>query len=892
MGIDGLAFAPVAKVKSSGSRRAAGDNPVGGHGIIPSPHEPGDPDRLVRFEREAHVLASLNHPHIAQIYGVEESSGVLALIMELVDGETLADLLRAPGGIAADDALDIGRQIAEALETAHDQGIVHRDLKPANVKVRPDGTVKVLDFGLAKAMGAEAGGVPSSINNSPTFTSPAVTQLGVILGTAAYMAPEQARGKVVDRRVDIWAFGCVLFEMLTGRRPFEGETVTDVLSAIVSRDPDWRTLPANVRRPVVQLMKRCLQKDARKRLRDIGEARLILEASDVTDAALEPATGPRRSQPVAWMISGVTTGIAVIALAWASFLIQRPRSSTPSAVTRFDVQMPDPASALTLVFRPSIALSADGRALAFVAASAGVDHVYVRRRAETSVWMVPRSDRGTNPTLSPDGTSVAFFADGQIRKAAVDGEPTSIGTVSDARGMTWTDDGMLVVAPDSATPLMIMPAAGGPLRQVTKLAQGERTGERTHRWPQALPGGKAVLFTVGTFSSPDSYDKGNIDAVVTATGERRVVIAGSAMACYCGDGHLLFTRGGALYSIAFDPDRLATSGDAVQVASAVARDASTGAAHFTCASDGTLAYVPGSSLSELRQLFWADEQGRMQSLKLPPGPHQEVRISPDSRYAALLGGNSLNGDVWLLEFASGTFRRLTFTSTNSAPIWSGDSLNVYFTSFDSARNVSTVMKKPADGSRDAVALGTIEGRAFVAWVDATETVAIVDMVDPATDHGDIVRLSLGPSSSAQKLVGGPANDYCAAVSPNGRWLAYQSDETGRQEVHVLDLGRIGARWQVTTEGGEEPHWSADGRHLFYRSSNRLMTVPLEAGASFRYGSSRPLFEAIYNSGIASGRSYDVDPKGGRFLLVRPADTDPLPRAVRVTLNWPLDLPRK
>jgi serine/threonine-protein kinase len=502
--------------------------------------------------------------------------------------------------------------------------------------------------------------------------------------------------------------------------------------------------------------------------------------------------------------------------------------------------------------------------------------------------MVPRSDRGTSPTLSPDGRSVAFFADGQIRKAQIGSEPTLVAAATDVRGLSWTDDGMLVYSPDSAAALTIIATGGGQLRQLTTLAQGERT----HRWPQALSGGKAVLFTVGTVKSPDNYDAGNIDAVIIATGERRVILSGSAMARYCDDGHLLFTKGGALYSTAFDPDELKTSGEAVQVATAVARDASTGAAHFGCAGDGTLAYVPATSLSEQRQLFWASETAAMESVKLPPGPYQEAQISPDGNYAVMLNGASLNGDVWLLELSNGTLRRLTFTGSNTAPIWSADGRTVYFTSFDPAGNISTLMKKPADGSRDASAVGTLPGRAYVDWVAPDERAAIFDRPNPANDNGDIVRVTFGPGGSAQPLTNTPKNEFGGTLSPNLQWLAYQSDETGRAEVHVLDLGSSGARWQVTTEGGEEPRWSSDGRQLFYRTSNRLMTVPLEGGNAFRYGKPRPLFDGIYNSGIESGRSYDVDSKNKRFLLVRPADTGPSPRAVRVTLNWPSDLAGK
>ncbi|HEU4890746.1 MAG TPA: protein kinase [Vicinamibacterales bacterium] len=857
--------------------------------ILP-PTFAADPDRLARFEREAHVLASLNHAHIAQIYGVEEGSGALALVMELVEGRTLAELIAAPGGIALDDALEIARQIAEALEAAHDQGVVHRDLKPANVKVRPDGTVKILDFGLAKAMSAEPASAKGSLDNSPTFTSPAVTQLGVILGTAGYMPPEQARGKIVDRRADIWAFGCVLYEMLTARRPFAGETVTDVISAIVSREPDWAALPGNVPPGIVQLMQRCLEKDPRRRLRDIGEARLILEPEALERTAVQTVAAPAGRTRLPWILTAVLAVITIMTLAWTyrTVLGHHASSTPPPIVTRFDVQPPDPARSLTVVFRPSVALSANGHALAFVAGSNGIDNVFVRTRFDAGVWKVPRSDRGTTPALSPDGTSVVFFADGEIRETPLGGDPTAIGTAADVRGLSWTDDGMLVFAADQAGPLSTVRAGGGQPRHLTTLAPGERT----HRWPQALPGAKAVLFTVGMLSSPDSYDASNIDAVITATGERRVVLSGSAMARYCGDGHLLFTKGGALYSIAFDLEQLKTTGEAVQVAPAVARDASTGAAHFACANDGTLAYIPATPLSELRQLFWADAAGRMDALKLAPGSYQDVRISPDGRQAVLLNGTTLNGDVWVFEFESAAFRRLTFTSSNSAPVWSADSRTVYFVSFDPATTTSTLLKKPVDGSRDAVAMAALKGRAYVSWVDPKQTAAIVDVVDPATDRGDIVRITFGAAAAPQVLVQTRRNDFGSAVSPNGHWLAYQSDETGRNEVHVLDLGGNGARWQLTTEGGEEPNWSADGRQLFYRTSNRLMAVTVEGSAAFRYGRSRPLFDGIYNSGIESGRSYHVDPKGNRFLLVRPADTGPSPRAIRITLNWPFALGKK
>ena len=848
-----------------------------------------DPERLARFEREAHVLASLNHSHIAQIYGVEETGGVVALVMELVEGPTLADTIATAGRLTIDEALDVARQIAEALEAAHDQGIVHRDLKPANVKVRRDGVVKVLDFGLAKPIGDAAVAAPSP-ENSPTITSPAMTRLGVILGTAAYMAPEQARGKLIDRRVDIWAFGCVLYEMLTGRRPFDGETVTDVLSAIVSREPDWSSIPAGLPGPVAHLLRRCLEKDPRQRLRDIGEARLILEAPRTIDEHAVSQGGGTTRRSTRWALPALTVAVVLLALA-AGYLIAVPREASPgppAVVTRFDLQPQDSSAALSLVFRPTVALSADGSTVAFVAASQGVDRIYVRTRSEPTVRAIAGSERGSGPALSPDGKSVAFFADGGLRKAAIDGEAAPIGSARDVRGISWSEDDTLFFTADATSHLVSMPAGGGPMRQVTTLA----AGERTHRWPQVLPGGRSVLFTVGSVASPDSYDAGNIDAVIVATGERRNVIKGAAMARYCGDGRLLYSKGPGLFSIAFDPDRLATSGEPVQVMPVIARDASTGAAHFACARDGTLAVVPGTSLGELRNLVWVTESGKTEVAKLPAGPHQEVRISPDGKRAALLEGNSGSGDVWIYDFADGTFNRLSFTGSNAAPTWSGDGLSVYYSSFDAVNTESTILRKPADGSRDATVVKKIAGRVYIAWVDPTDTFAIVDAVNPKSDRGDILRLTFGGSTSVETLVATPFTEYGGSASPRRTWLAYQSDETGRPEIHVRDLGGSGARWQVTFEGGEEPHWSRDGLQLFYRSANRLLAVALEPGPAFRYGRTRGLFDGVYNTGIESGRSYDVSPASARFLLVRPADAGPMPQAVRIVLNWQEELKQR
>ena len=431
--------------------------------------------------------------------------------MELVEGEDLARRI-ARGPVPIDDAIPIARQIAEALEAAHEQGIIHRDLKPANVMVRPDGMVKILDFGLAKMVsGASGPDATVATMSSPTVLSPAMTQIGIILGTAAYMAPEQARGRAIDRRVDVWAFGCILFEMLSGTRPFDGETVTDVLSAIVSRDPDWTALPEQTSVEIRKLLHRCLEKDPRRRLRDIGEARLICENPHTGDVAGAPAAPARRPK---WILPALGAALVIVSLIASALLValRRPKTGAPSEVTQFDLRPPDNAT-LNIVFRPAVSVSADGSAIAFTAITEGVSRIYIRSRMNVDIHVVPGSDGGTNPSLSPDGKWVAFFVDGSIRKSSIDGPATTIGRAGDNRGIAWSDDGALIFPPQASGPLVRMSVDGGEQRPITTIG----SGERTHRWPDVLPGGKAVLFTIGTLGSPDSYDASNIEAVLLAT---------------------------------------------------------------------------------------------------------------------------------------------------------------------------------------------------------------------------------------------------------------------------------------------------------------------------------------------------------------------------------------
>jgi Tol biopolymer transport system component len=848
-----------------------------------------DADRLSRFTREAQTLASLNHPNIAQIHGLEDSSSVHALIMEFVEGPDLAQRL-VNGPIPIDETVAIARQIADAIEAAHEQGIVHRDLKPANVKVRDDGMVKVLDFGLAKAL--EGSGTPGPIapvSLSPTYASPAMTGVGMIVGTAAYMSPEQAKGKAVDKRADIWSFGVILYEMLTGRALFQGETVSEVLASVIMRVPDLSGLPTNVPASLRHVIARCLVKDPKLRLRDIGEARLALSGSEAIQvAAAAPDASTRRGNR--WLVA-LSAGLA-LALAATGVALWRIAGRAPAeAVIRFEVQPPDQTT-LMLVARPSVALSADGSTLAFVAVEKGESRLYLRSLGEITSRVLPGTEDGSNPVFSPDGRQIAFFASGRLMTTTLDGTVqtvTEAGGDGDPRGITWLDNGTLVFAGVAAGPITQVPAAGGVARAITTL--DDKKGERTHRWPAVLPNGK-ILFTIGTRNSPDNYDRSTIAAVDPATGTRQVVLEGASSARYAA-GHLLFVRESILYAVPFDLDTLTTRGTPVQLLRGVNGDTTTGAAHLAIADNGTLAYVPGTAMSANR-LVWVDRQGKTQPLDLPQGLFFDPSLSPDGTRVAvvwqtLTGGT---GDIWVGDLVRNTFTRLSFTGSTASPVWSADGTTLYYASIDPNGRRTTLMRKPADGSRDAEPIVEIGFRAFLRQVTPDSKFVLLDFMEfgTGTQNGQVAKLALVGNAKPETLVQTPVDEYGGQWSPDNRWLAYSSEESGRSEVYVRDMSSGGGRWQVSTNGGEEPHWSADGRELYYRNESQLMAVGIDTRTTFTPTAPSLLFEGVYNFRSDTGISYAVPPKGDRFLMVRLSEQNAVSSATVVT-NWFAELRR-
>ncbi len=817
--------------------------------VLPDPFA-SDPDRLARFEREARLLAALNHPNIATIYSLEMESGIRFLSLELVAGETLAERLAA-GPLGIEEALAVARQIAEALEAAHEKGIIHRDLKPANVKVTPEGNVKVLDFGLARALAAEA--AAQDLSSLPTMTS-AGRHTGVILGTAAYMSPEQARGKPLDRRTDIWSFGCVLFELLTGRKAFEGETVSDTLAAILRSEPDWNALPDRAPANIRVLLRRCLQKEPNRRLRDIGDARIEIEE------ALEGLEKP----------SVATSPILVAA---------RPR-------IRFLMPL-SPETSLALEKRTAVALSPDGTNLIYVARREGTTHLHLRAMDRLEVVSMAGTEDASGPFFSPDGQWVGFFAGGRLKKISIaGGAPMALCEAVESRGAAWGPDDTIAFTPTPASGLFSVSAAGGAPSAVTTLDFA--SGECTHRWPKILAGGKLLLFTIGT-SGTESFDEGLIAVQSLKTGDRRILVKGASDARFVPTGHLVYARGGALLAAAFDPTRLTIAGKSLPILDGVMTEV-TGAAHFTFSNVGSLVHIPGGLQQVRHSLLWASRDGSEQPLPLPPRRYGEPRLSPDGQRLALTVG-AMTHDVWVSDIARGTLSRVTFEGDNYAPIWTPDGKRITFSS--NREGPSNVFWKASDGSgAEERLLASEYEKVPGSWSPDGRVLAFTEH-HPRTG-ADIWILPLDGDRRPQPFLRTPFNEYAPMFSPNGRWLAYTSDESGRDEVYVMAFPGPGGKCQISADGGGEPLWAREGKELFYRNGNRMMSVAVVTEPTFAAAAPRLLFERPYGKklglGLAGLPDYDVAP-GDRFVMVSEIEERSAPTQLSVTLEWFGDLTR-
>ncbi len=841
-----------------------------------------DSDRLKRFEQEARATSALNHPNILTVHDVGTHNGAPYIVAELLEGEELRDRLDA-GQIPLRKAIEYAQQIVNGLSAAHEKGIIHRDLKPENLFITKDDRVKILDFGLAKLRGNKES------HGSEDATRKAITNPGVVMGTVGYMSPEQVRGQVADHRSDIFSFGSILYEMLSGQRAFRRETMAETMTAILKEEPpELIETKTQISLPLEKLLQRCLQKKPEQRFHSAHDLGFALEAlstlsgsrPEIVKSTATPGARPYQNTRLAWLVAGV---LLLGLLASLPFAIAHFRRVQPDArpIVRYDILPPDKTK-LSLVRWPGIALSPDGSTVAFVATGDGVNRLYLRKRDETEVRPLAGTEGAAEPVFSPNGRWIAFMADFTVRKVSLDGPVTTLVKVGDARGLSWASDDTLLYAPGSTSGLSKISADGGEPQPVSKL--DETKNERTHRWPQVLPQGKAVLFTVGTVDSPDSYEHANIEAVILATGERRLVMQGASMARYVTSGHLVFARGGALFAVSFNADTLTTLGTPQPIVQGVSGDETTGAAHFSIAADGTLAYIPGGPAANQRRLFWGDRIGNFTPVNLPPAQYNDVRISPDGSRLAVLTGSSGSGDVWVYDFERATSTRLTFNAANASPVWSLDSRSIFYTEYNPTSNKSILMRKSADGSREAETVTSFDNTAYLKAIKPDGNSALFDY-QINTERGDIVELALQPNSQMSRLLNTPFNEYASALSSDGRWLAYQSNESGRPEIYVRDLSGSGGRWQISTDGGEEPHWSSDRRELYYRNSSFFMSVSIETIPAFHAGTPKQLFKGVYDLRSNSGVTYDVDPKNVRFLMIRPAEDTGAPTTVRVVLNW-------
>ncbi len=703
-----------------------------------------DPERLARFEREARMLAALNHPYIGAIYGIEEAKSVHALVLELVEGDTLGERLRR-GPLSVTDAVAIARQIAEALESAHGRGIIHRDLKPANVKITTDGKVKVLDFGLAKAVVSDATG--PDLSQSPTVTVNGTLE-GAILGTAAYMSPEQARGKTVDKRTDIWAFGCVLYELLTGRRAFPGDTASDTIAAILEREPDWTKLPAAAPAQVRHLLLRCLQKDSSRRLRDIGDARLELDEalSSPARADLQKPAGMTRRTAISAL-----AGAAAGALATGIFAISRYRGAAPRNLTRFRLPLPEGAVAVAS-FNKRVAISPDGTHIAFNVISSGVssylpiggDKFYLHSLRELEPKALP-FDAGA-PFFSPDGQWIGFMgtASGRpiIRKMALGGGPPGDVCGKGYVGATWAADGMIYFVSEVPGGLVRVAAAGGEPKEVVKIDLAK--GERQHRYPCALPGAKAILLTVGTADS-ETFDDAHIAVLNIETGQTKTLVEGGTHPRYSPSGHLLYARDAKVFAIRFDANRLETTGQAFPALEDVLMSRNSGVANYDVSASGDLVYVPGVADKGERTLVWVDRKGNAEPLKLPLKAYLHPRISPDMRQLAVeIEGP--NHNFYVYDFAREVLSHMTTDGVSHWPVWSPDGTQLVYRS--GVMGHFKMWQIPADRSRPAAQLpGTGTSQSAESWSPDGHALAYTSITPEAGSHIMVESLEAGLRAS-------------------------------------------------------------------------------------------------------------------------------------------------
>jgi serine/threonine-protein kinase len=851
--------------------------------VLPA-HLADDRERLARFEREAQVLASLNHPHIGHIYGFEQAGDIHALVLELVEGETLAERISS-SPLPLDESLPIARQIAQALEAAHEQGIVHRDLKPANIKITPAGVVKVLDFGLAKLTDATvASGSSHSHSISPTLTSPAMTGVGTILGTAAYMAPEQAKGRPTDKRSDMWAFGAVLYEMLTGTRAFDGEDVSDTMAAVLRGEPDWSKLPPAVAPALRTLIQRCLEKDRTQRVADAAAALFVLrDLASLTPVAAVPAQAPPRRRTRSLLFAGAAVILAAAVATGATWFAMRPDAPR---VVRFDITPPQDALLTVGPAGANLVISPRGDRIVYHARHGATTALEMRSLDTGEAGPLPQTDGATSPAFSPDGSHLAFFKAGKLYKLTIDSRVlTALTNVSDANGTSWgVADSIMFTRPGTKGGLFRIAAGGGTPELVA--APDAKAGEQDYVNPTVLPDGSTVVFVVRSASGGNS--RLTIAARSLASGQQKVLVEGAVHPMYAKDGYLLYVQGGVLTGSRFDADQLALVGPAVPLVNGIISKGTT--ANVGVSRNGTLTYIPGSTVNYVSRFIWRARDGKVlgatgpDKMEYPRYP----RISPDGRKLVATIGPAQEGHIWVYDIAGAAQPyKITFNAHNTQPTWSPDGSRVAFSSTRDGptRNLFVV---PADGSiaEPSHLVTNDNDKTVVSW--SRDGWLVYQQLGDST-RTDLWKQPAREDGKSEPWVQTSFAETNPIFSQDGKWLAYVTDTTGADEVWVRPFPGPGSPVRVSVNGGHDPVWARDGRELFYQEGAKLMVAAVASTSPLQMQAPKLLFDGGFITWEPNTpRTYDVA-NDGRFLMIEPSTTNA--QRFNVVLNWVEELKR-